>query len=284
MASMAAGMERLARELGVRFHFDSAVEEILVEDGKAVGIRSAATGTERADHVLCCADFPNAMRTLVKDPKARGPYTPRKIASMDYSCSCLLFYLGLDMDLKGRLPVHNLLFSDDFEGNIRDIFEGRFPTDASLYVYAASTLDPSLAPAGKDGLYILCPVSDLKTGTVDWTDPMVLEDVRARIFRRVADIPALRDFADHVVFERMVTPLHFRDALGSEYGATFGLRPTLLQSNYFRPRNRSRTCRGLYFAGASNHPGAGVPIVLYSAKLAVGEIVRDDRAEKGRGA
>ena len=59
-------------------------------------------------------------------------------------------------------------------------------------------------------------------------------------------------------------------------------RPTLLQGNDFRPPCRSRTCRGLYFAGASVHLGAGVPIAPASAQLAVGEILRDDRT-KGKG-
>ena len=36
----------------------------------------------------------------------------------------------------------------------------------------------------------------------------------------------------------------------------------------------------LYFCGSSTHPGAGVPIVLLSAKLAVQELMRDDREER----
>lgn len=60
------------------------------------------------------------------------------------------------------------------------------------------------------------------------------------------------------------------------FGAAFGLKPTLTQSNYSRPQPRSSKVEGLYFAGSSNHPGAGVPIVLTSAKLAAREIIKDD--------
>lgn len=58
-------------------------------------------------------------------------------------------------------------------------------------------------------------------------------------------------------------------------GATFGLKPTLFQSNNWRPQAKAKRIENLYFAGSSNHPGAGVPIVLTSAKIAVEEIQRD---------
>jgi phytoene desaturase len=61
------------------------------------------------------------------------------------------------------------------------------------------------------------------------------------------------------------------------HGATFGLKPTLLQSNYYRPQPKARNIDSLYFAGSGNHPGAGVPIVLTSAKLVVEEILKDDK-------
>lgn len=45
--------------------------------------------------------------------------------------------------------------------------------------------------------------------------------------------------------------------------------PTLAQSNYYRPQNVSRDYKDLYFAGA------GVPIVLTSAKITVDEMIKD---------
>lgn len=51
-------------------------------------------------------------------------------------------------------------------------------------------------------------------------------------------------------------------------GAAFSLRPTLFQSGWFRPHNRSPKVDGLYLVGAGTHPGAGVPAVLASGKIA----------------
>ncbi|HEY43060.1 MAG TPA: phytoene desaturase, partial [Anaerolineae bacterium] len=50
---------------------------------------------------------------------------------------------------------------------------------------------------------------------------------------------------------------------------------TLTQMAYMRPHNRHARYRNLYFAGASTHPGTGVPTVLVSARLASERIMDD---------
>ncbi|MEM8489685.1 MAG: FAD-dependent oxidoreductase, partial [Pseudomonadota bacterium] len=50
-------------------------------------------------------------------------------------------------------------------------------------------------------------------------------------------------------------------------GAGFGFEPTLTQSAWFRPHNKSEDVEGLFLVGAGTHPGAGVPSVLTSAKV-----------------
>jgi phytoene desaturase len=44
---------------------------------------------------------------------------------------------------------------------------------------------------------------------------------------------------------------------------------------YLRPHNRHRRYRNLYFVGSSTHPGAGLPIVLISARLVSERILRE---------
>ncbi|HOI85479.1 MAG TPA: FAD-dependent oxidoreductase [Acholeplasmataceae bacterium] len=92
---------------------------------------------------------------------------------------------------------------------------------------------------------------------------------------KIKSIHGFEDIQDHVVYEKIFTPKHFESQFNLQFGATFGLKPTILQSLYFRPQATSRTVKNLYFTGSSTHPGAGVPIVLMSAKIATQEIVRD---------
>ncbi|HEY7124633.1 MAG TPA: FAD-dependent oxidoreductase, partial [Ktedonobacterales bacterium] len=59
----------------------------------------------------------------------------------------------------------------------------------------------------------------------------------------------------------------FESQLRSYLGSAFSIEPTLLQSAYFRPHNRSGQIERLYFVGAGTHPGAGIPGVLLSAAI-----------------
>jgi phytoene dehydrogenase-like protein len=58
-------------------------------------------------------------------------------------------------------------------------------------------------------------------------------------------------------------------------GATHGLAHTLLQMGYFRPHNRHARYRNLYFAGASTHPGTGLPTAIVSGRLAAERVLED---------
>ena len=50
----------------------------------------------------------------------------------------------------------------------------------------------------------------------------------------------------------------------------------LTQSAWFRPHNRSEDFDNLYFVGAGTHPGAGLPGVLSSSKIAEDLIINSD--------
>ena len=58
-------------------------------------------------------------------------------------------------------------------------------------------------------------------------------------------------------------------------GAAFGLSHNFTQVGYLRPRNRHARLHNVYFAGASTHPGTGLPIVLLSARLTTERILND---------
>jgi len=73
---------------------------------------------------------------------------------------------------------------------------------------------------------------------------------------------------DNIATERVFTPLDFETTLNSYQGSGFSFEPVLTQSAWFRPHNESEDVRNLFFVGAGTHPGAGVPGVLCSAKIA----------------
>lgn len=274
MYAMAEGMERLFLELGGTLHLNTAVDEILFEDKKAIGIR---VGNEKvlADYTMVNADFPYAMTNLIPDEKNRGKYTDRKINNMEYSCSCFILYLGFDKKYETE-AAHTFHMAHDFDRNIADLFDnGVPPEDPSIYIFNLNEVSEDLAPEGKQGLYVLVPVPDLSLYD-GWTSEKT-EEYRNHILDIVEEIEPFGDIREHIDFETVYTPKMFEQNFNAYNGATFGLRPSLLQSAYFRPHNKFDYADNLYFCGSSIHPGAGVPTVLQSAKLSVEELLKDDK-------
>ena len=277
MHKMAEGMEKVFLELGGKIHLNAPVEEILIENGAAYGVRVHGK-EELADYVVCNADFPYAMKNLVKETKAKGKYTDKKIDKMNYSCSCFILYLGMDRKYEELEHVHTFVFSNDLDKNLKQVFNGELVEDPSLYIVAASKVDPTVAPEGKEGLYVLVPVPELSTGQYEWNDETI-DYYRNKALDSVSQLPGMSDVRDKIISESVITPIDFRDRFNAYNGACFGLQPTLLQSNHFRPQAKAEACDNLYFAGSSTHPGAGVPIVLLSGKIAAEELMLDDKQQ-----
>ena len=275
MYTMATAMERLFNELGGEIFYGSTVQEISIDAGRTTGIKVGDRKID-ADYVVCNADFPYAMKNLVKSPRAKGKFTDRKIDGMKYSCSAFLLYLGMNRKYADVEHIHNFIFNESLEKNMQDIFEGKKLEHASYYVYIASKLDPTLAPEGKDGLYILMPVSDLGTADYEWNDETI-EYYRTYILDTLKQIRGFEDVEQEIVAETHFTPLDFESRFNAYNGAAFGLQPTLSQSIHKRPQSKSPSCSNLYFTGSSTHPGAGVPIVLLSAQIAARELIQDDK-------
>ncbi|MGE6377691.1 phytoene desaturase family protein [Peribacillus muralis] len=277
MYTMALAMERLFMELGGTVHYSKDVQEICIHNRKATGI--IVDGRKiTADFVVCNADFPYAMKHLIKDKAAKGKYTDRKIDSMKYTCSCFLLYLGMNRKYEEIDHVHNFIFNEKLNQNLEDIFDGNKLTNASFYVYIASKMDPSLAPEGKDGLYILMPVSNIATANYQW-DEETISYYRSYILDELKKIRGFENIENEIVTETYTTPVDFESKFNAYNGATFGLQPTLAQSSHFRPQSKATHCENLYFTGSSTHPGAGVPIVLLSARITVQELIQDDTGE-----
>ena len=117
------------------------------------------------------------------------------------------------------------------------------------------------------------PVSNLKENS-SWSENDI-DKFTHKIIHKVETELNLDNLNEHIVFKKVHTPKTFETHYNSFYGATFGLKPTLKQSNYFRPHNKHAKIDNLYFAGASVHPGAGVPIVITSGELTAKEVMRD---------
>ncbi len=256
---------RLLHELGGVVHPNSEVAEILIEKRRASGIRLQDRTIHYADAIVSNADVAFTYRYLIP-PEYRRIYTNRKIEKMQYSMSLVVIYFGTKRRyLDSKLAHHNIIVNQRYKGLLHDIFsKHHLPADFSLYLHMPSRTDSTIAPPGCESFYVLAPVPHLASGT-DWT--VAAKPYRDAIMQFLED-NYLPDLQANIVAEHMIDPLHFQNTLNSYLGAAFSVKPTLLQSAWLRPHNRSEEFENLYFVGAGTHPGAGVPAVLSSGKIA----------------
>jgi len=272
MYSYVKALEKRFKELGGTVKLNSDVEEVVFEDKVVKGIKLKNEFIE-SDGIIMNADFPYAMNHLIKDPSVKGKYKEKYINNMDYSCSVFLLYLGINQKID-TLKLHNLYFGSDFDQNLEEIFKGKLPSDPAFYIYSPSRIDSSVAPNGKENLYVLVPIPENKTATYKWSDELK-QNYRDKIIQKMAKQLNIEGFESMIESETWMTPDTFESELNAMFGATFGLAPTLKQSNYYRPKNVYPYAKNLYFAGSSVHPGAGVPIALTSGKITAEELKKD---------
>lgn len=273
MHTMAQQMAKLFEELGGRIRYNSPVQEIKTKDRRAEGIMAEGDFI-KADYVICNADFPYAMKELVKESEVPWRFSPEKIDEMEYSCSCLVFYWGIKGGFD-KLSTHTFIIGEDLDDNLSSIFDGRKIKDPSIYLHVPTQTDKTMAPEGMSSFYVLIPVSDLVVSTYDWNEDTV-DYYRRKAYDTIEQLPELENIRSKVVLEKVFTPKDFETCFSAYRGATFGLQPTLKQSNHWRPQAKSKECEGLYFTGSSTHPGAGVPIVMQSGKICAEELRRDN--------
>ncbi|HSC86675.1 MAG TPA: phytoene desaturase family protein [Polyangiaceae bacterium] len=260
--ALVAALGRLLDELGVDVRFGAPVEQLLVENGRAVGLRLESGAELRASLVVANAD-PTVVYGKWIDPRHLTSNHPSRLARKRHSMSLFVGYFGTNRRYDST-QHHTIVLGPRYGELLQDIFERKvLADDFSLYLHRPGKTDPNLAPDGCDGFYVLSPVPNQES-SIDW------ESKREAYFERILDelerreLPGLRQ---HLTCKFSVDPRYFEGELRSHAGAAFGLEPRLTQSAYFRYHNASPDVRDLYFVGASTHPGAGLPGVLCSAKV-----------------
>lgn len=258
-------MVKLIEEQGGTLHLEAEIDEILVKNGKAAGVRLKSGDIYEADAVVSNADVAFTYKYLI-NPKHRKKYTDRKIERTKYSMSLFVIYFGTKKRYTDSgLAHHNIILGERYKGLLSDIFHKKhLSDDFSLYLHMPTITDPSMAPEGHEAFYVLSPVPHLDSG-IDWT--VTAPKYRDAIMNFLEEnyLPGLQE---NLVAEHYIDPLHFQDTLNSYKGSAFSVEPLLTQSAWFRPHNRSEDVEELYFVGAGTHPGAGLPGVLSSAKIA----------------
>ena len=257
MFDVVFAMESLAKELGVKFVTNAAIDKIIVENKTA---KALIVNGERIDSdlVLSGADYHHTETLLDEEHRV---YSEKYWDSRVFAPSSLLFYVGFNKKID-NISHHALFFDVDFYQHAKDIYdEPQWPAEPLFYANFPSLTDATAAPEGMESAFFLVP---LAPGIED------TEALRAEYFDKIIDrfeVLTQQSVKNNVIFKHSFCKNDFVEEYNSYKGNAYGMANTLLQTAFLRPKLKSKKVKNLYFTGQLTVPGPGVPPALISGKL-----------------
>lgn len=263
MVEIVHAMYTIALDQGVKFHFNSAVSEFIINDKLITGVVSNGK-VYKADVIISSADYHHTETQLL--PEKYQSYSKSYWNSRVMAPSSLLYYIGVNKRLK-NLSHHNLFFDKPFDKHAHDIYTDPQWPDAPLFYASLTTKsDASGAPEGFENLFLLVPVA---AGLED-TDE-VQEKYYHMIMERLENLSG-QEIRSHVIYKRNFAYRDFVSEYGSFRGNAYGLANTLMQTAILKPSCKSKKVKNLFYTGQLTVPGPGVPPSLISGQV-VSEVV-----------
>ena len=280
--ALTQALVNLVRDRGGVILTDQYVKQILIDDGRAVGVRVAGGQEYRAKRgIISNIDAKRLFLQLMDatdvdaaDPNLRERLERRivnnneTILKIDCALSeplCFEHHNHRDAYLTGSVLIADSV--QQVEVSHHDPSIGKIPdSDPSMYVVMPTMLDPSMAPEGKHTLWIeffapfrIAGAEGTGLYGTGWTD-----DLKNKVGDRVLD--KLAEYAPNLksalIARKVESPAELSERLRAYNGNYYHVDMTLEQMIFFRPlpelANYQTPLDGLYLTGAGTHPGGSI--------------------------
>ena len=267
MHSITKALYNVALKKGVNFHFNKRVNEILIEKGRAGGVK--AEKVHKANIVISNMDVVPSYRKLM--PKSDAP---EQTLEQERSSSALIFYWGIKAQFP-ELDLHNIFFSNNYKEEFSKIFQSNeVGEDPTVYIHVSSKAEIADAPEGCENWFVMVNVPSNKGQ--NWDE--IIDRTRKNVISKLGRI-LHRDIEPLIACEEQLDPIRIEEKMSSHQGALYGASSNSKFSAFLRHPNFQKKVKGLYFCGGSVHPGGGIPLCLLSAKITA-ELIPDPTNEK----
>jgi phytoene dehydrogenase-like protein len=273
---MAEAVAARYRQLGGEIFYNSRVEKILVEEGRAVGVLLADGREERADYVISAADGHATIFDMLS-----GRFVDDKIKKVyqDYKLFPPIILMGFGVNRRfDELPVANGGISLSLEQPFEVAGQKIDQLDCMIYNF-----DPTLAPEGKTVMTVM-----LTTQYEYWKgisgEPELYETEKKRIALETIKRLDQRfpGFEGQVEMVDVATPMTFERYTGNWQASFEGFLPTPASVMTSIPK----TLPGLthfYMIGQWVQAGGGLPSGIMTGREVVLQLCKQDgRKFKGQ--
>lgn len=256
-------MKQIAEKQGVTFHFNSTVQKINIEENQ---IKTLTINEEffEFDAVIASSDYHHT-ETLLE--RAYRNYDENYWQKRTFAPSSLIYYLGINEKIP-NLKHHTLFFEHPLDEHIDCIYEEqKWPEKPLFYVCCPSKTDNSVAPEGKENLFLLMP---LAIGIND--QEAIREQYLEEMLSRIEKHTGITDLKSKIEYKKSYCVSDFMTDYNAYGGNAYGLANTLSQTAVRKPKMKNKKLKNLYYTGQLTVPGPGVPPSIISGKIVANEI------------
>jgi phytoene dehydrogenase-like protein len=254
------------------------VEQVLVEDGAATGVRLADGGTIHADRAVIANVTPTQLYgRLLEDGVAPEPIAERG-RGFRYGRADMQIHFALsepprwegDARLARTAIVHLTPGLDGVSRAVNEADRGLLPAEATVVVGQPLTIDPSRAPDGAGLLWIQLQelpwqvkgdaAGEIDVGDGSWTEALrerYADRIQARIARHIPNLESAvrrRVVLSPADLEASNVNLH----RGDPYSGSLALDQNFLWRPFPASPGHTTPVEKLWQIGASTHPGPGL--------------------------
>jgi prolycopene isomerase len=247
--------ERALTSHGGQLLLGSTVERIMIEDGKAVGVRLARGDELRAPVVIANADARHTLDRMVGKEHLPETYV-RRLHNMEPSFSACILFTATRMDLRELRARHEtFLYKNwDHEQTYRDIVNGR---PGGMWLSVPTLIDETLAPVGEHTVTLTSLAS--YGASASWGEQ---QEVQAE--RMLDELEAVfPGYRQQLAFVECATPATLERYCRNHEAAIYGWAnlPSQVASKRL---SRETPVRGLYLVGHWTEEGSGSFRVIMS--------------------
>lgn len=258
-------MKKVSENQGAIFHFNKTVERINTQNDK---VRSLTINGEtyEFDAIIASSDYHHTETLLNKEYRN---YSEAYWQNKTFAPSSLIYYLGIKQSIP-NLKHHTLFFENNLDGHIDCIYgEKKWPGKPLFYACCPSKTDNTVAPNGKENLFLLMPLA-IGINDEESVREQYLTEMLARMEKHTG-VTGLRSMIEH---KKSYCVSDFVSDYNAYGGNAYGLANTLGQTAVLKPKIKNKRLKNLFYTGQLTVPGPGVPPSIISGKIVANEIIK----------